>query len=103
MNSKGFGGNNATGVVLSARATEKMLAKRHSDQWSDYVNRREATRSAAAEYEVRADRAQFDPIYRFGEGAIPDEEILISDESIAVPGFGKAIPLSRENPFEDMS
>ena len=103
LNSKGFGGNNATGVVLSARATEKMLAKRHSDQWSDYVSRREVTRLAAAEYEVRADRAQFDPIYRFGEGAIPDEEILISDESIAVPGFGKAIPLSRENPYEDMS
>lgn len=103
LNSKGFGGNNATGVTLSARATEAMLAKRHGKQWSAYLERREETRTAAAAYETRADRAQFDPIYRFGEDTIPDEEVLISEDSITVPGFGKAIPLSKENPYQDMT
>ena len=102
INAKGFGGNNATGVVLSARATEQMLEQRYGRAWNDYQIRREATRAAASDYETRVDHGLYEPIYRFGEGAIPDDEVLISDGSISVPGFGKAITLSSDNPYEDM-
>ncbi len=102
INAKGFGGNNATGVVLSARATEQMLEQRYGRAWGDYQIRREATRAAASDYETRVDHGLYEPIYRFGEGAIPDDQVLISDDSISVPGFGKAITLPSDNPYEDM-
>jgi acetoacetyl-[acyl-carrier protein] synthase len=56
----------------------------------------------AATYAERADRGQFAPIYRFGEGGIPDAEVQISADAIRVPGFGKPIALTSENPYSDM-
>ncbi|MFO5842526.1 hypothetical protein ACLBPJ_29675, partial [Klebsiella pneumoniae] len=51
MNSKGFGGNNASGVVLSPRIAEKMLRKRHGQAaFAAYVEWREQTRAAAQSY-----------------------------------------------------
>lgn len=103
INAKGFGGNNATGVLLSAARTEAMLARRHSHQWADYCKRREAVRQQAQAYEARADQADLQVIYRFGDGALEDEELLISSSEVVVPGYGKAIRLDMENPFPDMS
>ncbi|OUS13967.1 beta-ketoacyl synthase [Gammaproteobacteria bacterium 53_120_T64] len=102
INAKGFGGNNATGVLFSGRVVEQMLAKRYSGEWRDYCQRREATRQQAADYEVRADRGELAPIYRFGEGVIADEEVLISDQAISLPGYGKPVPLKGKNPYDDM-
>ncbi len=102
FNSKGFGGNNATGVLFSGRVTEQMLAKRYSKKWSDYCQQREVTRKQAADYETRADRGELAPIYRFGEGVISDDEVLISDQAISLPGYGKAVPLVNKNPYDDM-
>ena len=102
INAKGFGGNNATGVLFSGAVAEQMLAKRYSSNWSDYCQRREGTRERAAEYEAGADRGKLAPIYRFGEGMIGDDEVVISDQAISLPGYGKAVPLVEENPYDDM-
>lgn len=102
VNAKGFGGNNASGLVLSARVAEAMLARRYTGEWRAYSARRERTREAAVEYEQRVDRGLFAPIYRFGEGAIGDGDVHITAAAIAVPGFGRPIPLDAENPYADM-
>ncbi|MAT49728.1 MAG: beta-ketoacyl synthase [Porticoccaceae bacterium] len=102
INAKGFGGNNATGVLLSPRRSESMLARRYSHQWSDYLKRREATRERARGYEQDADRGELRVIYRFGEGMIADEQVAITDREITVPGFGCPIPLTDPNPYDDM-
>lgn len=102
LNAKGFGGNNASGLVLSPAFTEAMLKRRHATRWSEYCARRERTRAVAAAYEERADRGQLAPIYRFGEGGIEDGEVEISATAIRVPGFGRAIDLAVANPYIDM-
>lgn len=102
VNAKGFGGNNASGLVLSARVTEAMLERRYAEHWSAYRTRRERTRELAAAYEQRVDRGLFAPIYRFGEGAIQDEDVQITSTAIRVPGFGCPISLDVENPYADM-
>ena len=48
INSKGFGGNNATALVLSPDKVDAMLSVRYADQFEDYLKRREVTRTAAA-------------------------------------------------------
>jgi acetoacetyl-[acyl-carrier protein] synthase len=103
INSKGFGGNNATALVLSPGKVESMLATRYADQFDAYLGKREATRSAAAEYAQRADNAQLDVIYRFGEAVLDEADLTISSEGINIPGFAQDIVFAKENPWSDMA
>ncbi|MFV3415601.1 beta-ketoacyl synthase [Pseudomonas nitroreducens] len=103
INSKGFGGNNATGVLLSPSITEKMLRKRHGDAaFADYQTRREATRAAARQYDEAATQGRFDIIYNFGNDMIDEQAIEISDQGIQVPGFSQTIAYKKDERFSDM-
>lgn len=103
INSKGFGGNNATGVLLSPAVTEKMLRKRHGDAaFADYQARREATRAAARQYDEAATQGRFDIIYNFGNDMIDEQAIEISDQGIQVPGFSQTIAYKNDARFSDM-
>lgn len=102
INAKGFGGNNATGVLFSARVAREMVAKRYGQTWSEYSERVQQTRAQALAYEALADQGQLTPIYRFGEGAIDDQAVGISESEITIPGYGKAVPLNSANPYSDM-
>jgi len=103
INAKGFGGNNATGLLLSPAYAETMVHKRHRKDWKDYCDRREATREAAAAYEARADRGEFDVIYRFGEGMIAEDQLQLSEKALKVPGFAHPVKLHFHNPYKDMT
>lgn len=102
VNAKGFGGNNATGVLVSPRVVEQLLQKRYGADWDDYLVRRDTTREAAKEYEVAADRAELNPFYRFGEPSIPEEEVEISTTEIKIPGYENAIELPCESPYKEL-
>lgn len=103
INSKGFGGNNATAIVLSPDKVDQMLAKRYGEQFADYQQRREQTRKAVVDYAERADRAELDIIYRFGEALIDQSSISISVDRIHVPGFAQDVIFDKNNPWQDMS
>ncbi|WBG64967.1 beta-ketoacyl synthase [Pseudomonas citronellolis] len=103
INSKGFGGNNATGVLLSPRLAEKMLRKRHGAAAFDaYQARREQTRAAAQRYEEQALKGQFDIIYNFGNDMIDDRDIRIGTEEMSVPGFAQPLVYKKDERFSDM-
>lgn len=103
LNAKGFGGNNATGVLLSASRAEAMVARRHSGQWPGYLKRREQTRQQAQAYADSADAGNLREIYRFGEHMIDEAALDISDSELRVPGCEHPIPLRVPNPWDDMS
>jgi len=104
LNSKGFGGNNATASVLSPAFVEGMLAKRYGKQaFTAYEARREVTRESAARYEAVAASGDLQAIYRFGENMIDENGIKLSDSQLSIPGFKNAVELSAENPYGDMS
>ena len=102
INSKGFGGNNATAVVLSPRKVDSMLAARYGDKFQDYLLQREKTRAAAADYAERADAAELNVIYRFGDDLINDAEVTISSRELRLPGFAQSVLFKTENPWPDM-
>ncbi|QIL89426.1 beta-ketoacyl synthase [Microbulbifer sp. SH-1] len=103
LNSKGFGGNNATASVLAPHVAQKMLAKRHGDRaLTEYRKRNEAVAERAAAYDARASRGDLDAIYRFGEGLVDEEGISVDGHSITLPGIAGAVSLPVENPFADM-
>lgn len=103
INSKGFGGNNATAPVLSPKITMDMLAKRHgSEAMQSYNEKLAQVELAQQNYQERANVGKFDLIYRFGKGVLTDEDINISSSTITMSGFAQAIELPSENPFDDM-
>jgi len=104
LNSKGFGGNNASAVVLSPDRTEAMLRKRHGDEaMAAYTKKREASLEASEKYLSGADRGEYAPIYRFGEDMIEEADIDISETRISIKGFANDISLPTGNPYQDMT
>jgi acetoacetyl-[acyl-carrier protein] synthase len=104
VNSKGFGGNNATGFFMSPQQTEQMLEKRYGTKALTAAKRRqESIEQKAQTYNAAADDGDIAPIYQFGEGVLEGSDLKITDQEITVPGFAQKIRLSGDNPFEDMS
>ncbi len=103
INSKGFGGNNATATVLSPAVTMKMLQKRHGEAvLKQYSHTHSSVKVAQANYQAQADLGQYELIYRFGDGMIDENDIVISAHDMHIPGFDKTIALSQSNPYQDM-
>ncbi|MCG7601420.1 beta-ketoacyl synthase [Halomonas sp. McH1-25] len=100
INAKGFGGNNATGVVLSPEVTERLLVQRHGQEAVTRWQRRcEVTQAASDAYLQRADAANFSVIYRFGEGVLEGPELAIDAQTIHIPGYAKPVSLAVDNPY----
>lgn len=103
LNSKGFGGNNATGTVIAPRRVEAMLAQRHGARaiaaWRD---RQAAVLEQAAAYDAECLAGPMQPIYRFGDALIEENDISIDAAAVHLPGFQHAVNLTLPNRYEDM-
>ncbi len=103
INSKGFGGNNATATLFSPAVTLAMMEKRHgSDGMANYRDKNVLVEQARAKYQALADNGEFQIIYRFGDGTLMDDDVSLTDENITVTGFANKIVLPTVNPFNDM-
>ncbi len=103
INSKGFGGNNATATLFSPNITLSMMEKRHGEQaMAGYQDKLVSVEQSQEVYREKANNAQFEIIYKFGDGVLADEDVEITTENITLTGFAKNIDLPQNNPFEDM-
>jgi acetoacetyl-[acyl-carrier protein] synthase len=104
INSKGFGGNNATALVLAPHVARRMLERKHGrTAMTAHATRNEAVVVAAAEYDAKMTRGEGRPIYQFGEGVLEGSDLDITTSRIKVPGWGQAIDLELPNPYPDMT
>ena len=103
LNSKGFGGNNATGAVISPRRTEAMLAHRHGAQaMAAWRAKQGAVLERAQAYDTECLVGPMQPIYRFGDALIDENEITINTQGIHIPGFAHEVDLRLANRYGDM-
>ncbi|XQW84600.1 beta-ketoacyl synthase [Thalassotalea piscium] len=103
INSKGFGGNNATATLFSDKVTLTMMEKRYGKAaMNAYFDKHEQVKLAQTQYQQKADLGHFELIYRFGDGLVEDAGIEITADKISLPTFAQAINLPNHNPFEDM-
>lgn len=103
LNSKGFGGNNATAAILSPLVVESMLKKRHGDkEWATYLSHRDSTIEKIASYEAAACKGDLNAIYEFGSNMINEDQIEIAPGQIKIPGFEHAIQLGGCEGYEDL-
>ncbi|HGM5488931.1 TPA: beta-ketoacyl synthase [Serratia fonticola] len=102
INSKGFGGNNATGVVYSPQLTARWLRKRHGEQaFADYQQRNQQVQERVAAYDAAASRGELNVIYKFGLHEVNEDEVKIDMNGITMPGFEQPIHFSKTKKFID--
>ena len=102
INSKGFGGNNATGLMLSPHVARDMLKARHGMQaMRRHARLNDAVHRNALDYDAAASRGDAETIYQYGKGVLDGDDLTLSPAEIGVPGYDQAISLALKNPFSD--
>lgn len=102
VNSKGFGGNNATGVLLSPRVARDMLKAKHgAEAMRRHTQRNEAVHGKALDYDAAATRGDAQTIYRYGQGVLDGDDLKLSTDEIVVPGYDQPVSLAIKNPYAE--
>ena len=103
INSKGFGGNNASASLLAPHVVEKMLTKRHGEKTiSKYKSLNENVALASQEYDASAMAGENRTIYKFDHNVLGSEAIELSNGNLFVKGLTRGISMELENPYKDM-
>lgn len=101
INSKGFGGNNATAVVLSPQKTLDMLKKKHgASQLLTYRQNNEQVRINEQRHIEEHGRST-ELIYQFGEQVIEADSVSISPDTIKFSCLKNSIHLPNGDQFKD--
>ncbi len=100
INSKGFGGNNASALLLGPQETRQLLANKHGQatlkHWQEQLEGGEAGRES---YRQAVENGNYQPLYRFGEGVLEGEDLSFSAEEIRLPGLDLAVNLRTNTDF----
>ena len=85
VNSKGFGGNNATAAVLSPDVSRTLLEKRHSaSAISQWQNANEAVEQTRADIESARLSGDWQPMYRFNDGVLADDDVRVESGRLMI-------------------
>ncbi len=102
LNAKGFGGNNATGLVLSPTQTIEMLSAKYGDDViASYHQRNQAISDITTANDEAACHGDEKIRYYFGEAVMDENSVTMTQESLQLSEFEQAIELSAENPYLD--
>ncbi|MEX0619268.1 MAG: beta-ketoacyl synthase [Pseudohongiellaceae bacterium] len=103
INSKGFGGNNASASILAPHLVTKMLGKKYGKaQLSRYREINETVRSNTDAYDDAAITGQTEVIYRFDHNVLQGESLDLNRKSMKIQGIEPAINLDIPNSYADM-
>ena len=104
INAKGFGGNNASAVILSPKVTQALLTKRYGQSsMHAWQKRNEKITEAAKAYDNEATHGLSKPIYLYDHQVLTGEDLHISDTEIRLPGYTNSVSITVENPYDDFN
>lgn len=103
INSKGFGGNNASASILAPHVTLRMLEKKHGrSAMTAYAQRNENVQEQSHAYDEAATGGEVGPIYRFDHNVLDGDALELSQSKLQVKGSQRSIDLNVPNPYADM-
>lgn len=101
LNSKGFGGNNATAAVFSPQVAQQYMKRHYTErQLTTYRRKLDDAVAAAGQYAAAADVGELNPVYEFGTKLIDEDKIEISDTDLKLPGYLKSISLGGSEGYD---
>jgi acetoacetyl-[acyl-carrier protein] synthase len=102
INSKGFGGNNASATLLSPAATCRMMQSRYSaEEWRAWERANERVREQQQAYDDDMIAGKLAPVYRFDHGVLQDADVEMDSHRITLGGY--AVDLEMVSPYDDMN
>lgn len=102
INAKGFGGNNASALVLSPAKTLELLRLRHGkDRLNNWQDRNAGVAAAQADYDRRTREQGLQVMYSFGTEVMGEDDLTLSREQLSLSRFSSAIELPQNNPYLD--
>ncbi|MDX1492036.1 MAG: beta-ketoacyl synthase [Pseudohongiellaceae bacterium] len=103
INSKGFGGNNATASILAPHIALRMLEKKHGKAAiAEHQQRNKAVAENTRRYDEALTAGINQTIYRFDDGVLGGESVTLSNKELGLEGISKRVDLEVANPYEDM-
>ena len=104
INSKGFGGNNATASVISPSRTQALLTKRHGQK--NMTRHQHATvpiQERVREYDERALNGDTTYHYSFGTHVYDESSLRCVDKELRFPDGQPPVNLSVPSPYPDLT
>ncbi|MFK7865748.1 MAG: beta-ketoacyl synthase [Pseudohongiellaceae bacterium] len=103
INSKGFGGNNASASILAPHIVSEMLMKRYGEKaFTEYQRRNEKTTAAARAIEEKTMRGENLTTYKFDHNVLAGENLSDKESKLFVDGIEVPVSLDVNNPYSDM-
>jgi len=95
LNAKGFGGNNASALILGPEITLSQMKDRHTSKtFKHYEEKLEKTRKAINIYNENASKGNYKTIYKFNNEVLEGiDDLEITQEKIKLKGYKKDISL----------
>jgi len=101
INSKGFGGNNASALLLAPAVTRRMLQARYAGRdWQAWERANEAVLERQQAYDDAMIAGEAKPVYHFDHGVLHDADVEIDAHRISVGG--RVVELDVESAYGDM-
>ena len=101
INSKGFGGNNATASLMSPLATQRMLQTRYSGQaWKKWEQANERVRERQQAYDDGMIGGTISPVYKFDHGVLGDSDVEVGAQQLTIGRH--TVRLDQVSPYADM-
>ncbi len=102
INSKGFGGNNATGLILSPATTRNMLENKYgAAKMAQYDLLNEKVAACARQYDDSMINGEGKMIYNFGLEVMTGEDLTMTDKGIELSKFENKLVFDQDNPFAE--
>ncbi|MDP3704474.1 MAG: beta-ketoacyl synthase [Legionellaceae bacterium] len=102
INSKGFGGNNASALILSPQQTLTMLTNKYgASAIKDYKKKNAAIKATQDARDQQTCQGNERIIYKFGESVMDQSSISMTQTTISLSEFNQPIDLPTKNPYED--
>ncbi|UTW46952.1 beta-ketoacyl synthase [Bacterioplanoides sp. SCSIO 12839] len=94
INSKGFGGNNASAFIVSPHKTHELMQKNcDAACWNHYLDRNEKVQEKSWQYNEDMSAGKVKPVYQFGEQVLDADDLTINDEEIYIRGWQQSVKL----------
>jgi acetoacetyl-[acyl-carrier protein] synthase len=94
LNAKGFGGNNASGLILSPKQTMQMLANKHGvDAMDDYKAKNIAVAMTAEQADELSQYGAAPVIYDFGTSTMDKQSVSMTTSHIGLSTFANKIKM----------
>ena len=100
LNSKGFGGNNASALILSPNHTMTMLENKYGPTAiAAYKEKNSLVKAQSEAMDLKTCQGNERVIYKFGESVMDQSSVSMTQEHISLSEFAEPIELPMINPY----